>query len=317
MQVDAAPRLTLLYRGELSSCNYDCGYCPFAKRRDSAAILERDAAALHRFSQWVGQQRDLRLNILFTPWGEGLVRRYYRETLVRLSWLPQVERVAIQTNLATMPSWTAAAAPGKLSLWCTYHPEQTTRARFLRRVGQLQALGVAHSIGMVGIRRFFPEIAALREALPASTYLWINAYHDEGPGYYRPEESNWLTGIDPWFDFNLSPRPSLGAPCQAGETALSVDGSGNIRRCHFVPTRYGNIYDAGWRAALQARVCPNTACDCYIGYMQRDDLPFHHEFGTGTPGRLPAGFQWLPPADWQAQCSALTAPQRLVTTAVL
>ena len=27
--------LSILYRGPLSSCNYACGYCPFAKRRAS------------------------------------------------------------------------------------------------------------------------------------------------------------------------------------------------------------------------------------------------------------------------------------------
>src|SRR5439155_13329710 len=45
--------LSLLYRGPLSSCNYDCGYCPFAKRRETAAELARDRTALGRFVDWV------------------------------------------------------------------------------------------------------------------------------------------------------------------------------------------------------------------------------------------------------------------------
>ena len=68
------PRWNILYRGPLSSCNYACGYCPFAKRRDTRAALARDAADLARFVDWVrGQRRALR--VLFTPWGEALVRR--------------------------------------------------------------------------------------------------------------------------------------------------------------------------------------------------------------------------------------------------
>ena len=38
--------LSLLYRGPLASCNYDCPYCPFAKRRDSPQLLRADRAAL-------------------------------------------------------------------------------------------------------------------------------------------------------------------------------------------------------------------------------------------------------------------------------
>ena len=45
--------LTILYRGPLASCNYDCAYCPFAKRRESAAELAADRRALERFVDWV------------------------------------------------------------------------------------------------------------------------------------------------------------------------------------------------------------------------------------------------------------------------
>ncbi|GAA2645559.1 hypothetical protein GCM10009864_04710 [Streptomyces lunalinharesii] len=48
---------------------------------------------------WAAQQTDDRLSVLFTPWGEGLVRSWYRRALVELSRLPHVRRVAIQTNL--------------------------------------------------------------------------------------------------------------------------------------------------------------------------------------------------------------------------
>ena len=40
------------------------------------------------------------VGVLFTPWGEALVRKGYRDALVELSHLPHVDRVAIQTNLS-------------------------------------------------------------------------------------------------------------------------------------------------------------------------------------------------------------------------
>ncbi|MBK3631322.1 radical SAM protein, partial [Streptomyces sp. MBT49] len=62
--------LTLLYRGPLASCDYDCPYCPFAKRRDSTELLRADRAALERFTRWAADRTDDRLCLLFTPWGE-------------------------------------------------------------------------------------------------------------------------------------------------------------------------------------------------------------------------------------------------------
>jgi biotin synthase-like enzyme len=37
--------LSVLYRGPLSSCNYDCHYCPFAKHHETSAELRRDREA--------------------------------------------------------------------------------------------------------------------------------------------------------------------------------------------------------------------------------------------------------------------------------
>lgn len=254
--------LTLLYRGVLASCNYDCHYCPFAKRKDSRETLARDAADLQRFTSWLQAQPDIDFNLLFTPWGEALTRRHYREAITTLSHLPNIRRVAVQTNLSTPTSWLQACQPDKVSLWCTFHPGETSRSRFLRRIAELRALGVHHSVGMVAKREFFAEINALRMALPADTYLWLNAYHDEGPHYYPPGDADWLTGIDPWFSFNLQPARSLGAPCQAGKSALSIDGDGNIKRCHFIDRHYGNLYDDNWRQILHpppAAMPPATA----------------------------------------------------------
>src|SRR4051812_7290966 len=72
--VRMALKLRILYRGPLSSCNYDCRYCPFAKRHETAAELGRDRGALQRFVAWLSQQFDVRFSILFTPWGEALTR---------------------------------------------------------------------------------------------------------------------------------------------------------------------------------------------------------------------------------------------------
>ncbi|MEU4084087.1 STM4011 family radical SAM protein [Streptomyces aureus] len=276
--------LTILYRGPLASCDYDCPYCPFAKRRDSTEQLRADRAALERFTAWAGEQRGDRLSVLFTPWGEGLVRSWYRRALVELSQLPHVERVAIQTNLSCRTDWLEEADRDTVALWCTYHPGQTPHERFVAKTRQLGELGVRFSVGVVGLPEHREPARRLRAELPEHVYLWVNAA--EGHTYSDEQAAEW-TALDPLFPFSRHPHRSAGLPCRTGESVISVDGDGTVRRCHFVPTEIGRLYDGSYRAALVPRPCPLAACDCHIGYVHLETLPLYDVFAGGVLERVP------------------------------
>ncbi|MFC9972890.1 STM4011 family radical SAM protein [Spirillospora sp. NPDC127200] len=275
--------LTILYRGPLASCDYDCPYCPFAKRRDTPDQLRADRAALERFTAWVAAQ-DHPVSVLFTPWGEGLVRSWYRRALVELSHLPHVERVAIQTNLSARTAWTADADPSRLALWVTYHPGQVPYERFLAKTGELASRGVRFSVGIVGQPEHLEAARRLRADLPAGTYLWVNAA--EGRTYTDAEAAEW-TAVDPHFHYSRHPHPSRGLPCRTGDTVVSVDGEGTVRRCHFVPAKLGNLYDGTFRKALRPRPCPIDVCDCHIGYVHLEPTGLYDVFTNGVLERIP------------------------------
>ncbi|WP_309236786.1 STM4011 family radical SAM protein [Micromonospora sp. S-DT3-3-22] len=286
-RADVGAELAVLYRGPLASCNYDCPYCPFAKRVDPPELLRADRAALERFAGWVAATTDRRLSVLFTPWGEGLTRSWYRDAMVALSHLPHVDRVVIQTNLAARVDWLADADRTTAALWTTYHPGQVTRERFLARCARLSELGVRYSVGVVGLPEHLAEARALRAALPAQVYLWVNAA--DGHRYTAGQEAAW-TALDPLFGWSVRPHPSLGRPCHAGETAISVAGDGTVRRCHFRPTPIGNLYDGSWRAALKPRACDAALCDCHIGYVHLKPLGLRDVFAGGLLERIPAAW---------------------------
>jgi hypothetical protein len=277
--------LTLLYRGPLASCDYDCPYCPFAKRRDSPGQLRADRAALGRFADWARQQRGDRLSLLFTPWGEGLVRSWYRDTLAGLSHERHIQRVAIQTNLSCRTDWLADADPDTLALWCTYHPGQTPYDRFLRKTREVAGHGVRFSVGVVGLPEHLADARRLRAALPGHVYLWVNAA--EGHIYTDAEAEEW-TALDPLFAYSRHPHRSAGLPCRTGESVISVDGDGTVRRCHFVRAELGNLYDGSYRTALAPRPCPLAVCDCHIGYVHLETLPLYDVFAGGVLERIPA-----------------------------
>jgi MoaA/NifB/PqqE/SkfB family radical SAM enzyme len=276
--------LTVLYRGPLASCDYDCPYCPFAKRRDSTAQLRADRAALERFARWAANSED-DLSLLFTPWGEGLVRSWYRRTLTELSRLSHVRRVAIQTNLSCRTGWLAEADLDTLALWCTYHPGQTPYDRFLHKCRDLADRGVRFSVGVVGLPAHLAAARRLREDLPPHVYLWANAA--EGHTYADAEADDW-TALDPLFPYSRHPHRSAGLPCRTGESVISVDGAGTVRRCHFVRDELGNLYEGSYRAALLPRACPLAVCDCHIGYVHLESLPLYDVFAGGVLERVPA-----------------------------
>ncbi|GLW66685.1 hypothetical protein Arub01_49290 [Actinomadura rubrobrunea] len=282
---DATPmdHLTILYRGPLASCDYDCPYCPFAKRRDTPAQLRADRAALERFVSWVSEQTHP-VSVLFTPWGEGLVRSWYRRALVDLSHMPHVVRAAVQTNLSHRVGWTADADLSRLALWTTYHPGQVPSERFLDRCRELLQYGVRFSVGVVGLPEHLDAARRLRAALPDHVYLWVNAA--EGRAYTDEEAAAW-TELDPLFSYSRYPHRSRGLPCRTGHSVISVDGDGTVRRCHFVPAVLGNLYDGTFRHNLTPRPCPLDYCDCHIGYVHLEPLGLYDVFAGGVLERIP------------------------------
>jgi hypothetical protein len=232
--------------------------------------------------------------VLFTPWGEGLVRSWYRRALVDLSHLPHIGRVAIQTNLSHRVDWTADADLSRLALWCTYHPGQVPYERFLGKCRDLAGRGVRFSVGIVGQPEHLVAARRLRTDLPDEVYLWVNAA--EGRTYTDAEAAAW-TELDPLFGLSRDPHPSRGLPCRTGETVISVDGEGTVRRCHFVPAVLGNLYDGSYLPALRPRPCPLEVCDCHIGYVHLEPLGLDDVFAGGVLERIPSA--WPAPA-WPA-----------------
>jgi MoaA/NifB/PqqE/SkfB family radical SAM enzyme len=287
----AALDLTILYRGPLSSCNYGCDYCPFAKHTETRDEHEVDRRALERFVDWVAARERDRIAVFFTPWGEALVRKRYQDALARLTHLPHLAKAAIQTNLSGRLEWVEACDKAKLGLWATYHPTQTRRERFLAKCLELDQRGVRFSVGMVGMKEHAAEIEAMRRELPDHIYLWVNAYKRR-PDYYTAEEVRRLTAIDPLFPINNQYHPSAGRACRTGHTVISVDGDGTMRRCHFIRTPLGNIYEPGFERALQPRPCTNETCGCHIGYVHMDELRQDQVFGAGVLERIPASRIW-------------------------
>jgi hypothetical protein len=277
---------SILYRGPLSSCNYACGYCPFAKTRNTRVELRDDARRLKRFTTWVGSRRE-EIGVLFTPWGEALVHRAYQKALCELSQLPNVHRAAIQTNLSCHLNWLTEANPAKLALWCTFHPGEVALGGFLDQCRVLDSHRIRYSVGIVGTKEALPVLEPLRAGLRPEIYVWVNAFK-RNPQYYSADEIDHLTRFDRLFPVNNQRHPSLGRACRTGHSVFSIDGNGDVRRCHFVKNVIGNIYESAFEKALYPRPCPAETCGCHIGYVHLEELGLEAVFGDGLLERIPS-----------------------------
>ena len=277
--------LTVLWRGSLASCNYGCGYCPFAKTTDSRDTLADDQRALERFESWA-ESRPYRVSILVTPWGEALIRKYYRNVMARLSWAENIDCTAIQTNLSCSIDWLAECNLAHIAFWTTYHPGETPRETFLGKVWRLEEMGARYSVGIVGLKDHISEIEALKKDLPDKAYLWVNAYK-RIPNYYSGDDLERLVTIDPLFAINNRTYETQGRMCHAGESVVSVLFDGTARRCHFLEQPLGNIYDSNFEKTLAPRACTAKQCRCHIGYSHLKDLDLRRLFGDGFLERRP------------------------------
>lgn len=277
--------LSILYRGPLSSCNYACAYCPFAKKHESDAEHAVDAAALERFVRWC-EGYGKRLRVFFTPWGEALTQRRYQDALARLTQLSHVEKAAVQTNLSARLDWLDACEPSKLGLWATYHPDQVQRSRFLAQCEVLRAKGVGFSVGVVGFPKAKDELLAVRAALPPDVYVWVNAVKSLADAY-TADDLAVFTRVDPLFPLNVKAHPSKGRACRGGETVISVDRDGTVRSCHFLRAPLGNLYAPDFEQVLKARPCSAETCGCHIGYVHLEYLGLDQVFGSGILERVP------------------------------
>jgi hypothetical protein len=285
--------LTLLYRGPLASCNFRCDYCSFSSRREVVDDLPADRAALRRLVDTVARRREHRVAVFFTPSGEALVHDWYQDAIIELTQLPQVTRVAIQTNLSGPLAWLARGDARRVGVWATYHPRHATRDAFLAQCAELRRRAVRFSVGVVGLPAFVDEIERLRAALPSDVYLWVNAARRD-PAADDPALVRRLTAIDPLFPFNLRPQSSRGRPCRCGQRVVAVDGAGAVRRCFFLPQIIGRLEEGFERAlSVEAAPCPAETCRCHIGYVHLVPLGLDRVFGDGVLERVPVEPIWL------------------------
>lgn len=284
-------KLRITYRGPLASCNYDCCYCPFAKTQDDVFTRRADSEAVARFTQWVASREGKdELDILFTPWGEALVRPWYRNALVALSQMPHVKNVVIQTNLSCRTDWLSEADKSSLSIWATFHPSQISLTDFAQKTQELDDLSVSYSVGIVGTKEHKSYAAELRAKLSPKTYLWVNAYKDESD-YYDVIDTDFFSDIDPWFELNLASYPSLGQTCNASVSSVSIDGDGNVMPCNFIKRPLGNIYREDISNILNpAFSCHLASCDCYIGYIHLNPPLVNASFSHHPFRRIPVAY---------------------------
>jgi MoaA/NifB/PqqE/SkfB family radical SAM enzyme len=285
-ELSMALDLSILYRGSLSSCNYGCEYCPFAKLTNTAAELAQDRAELDRFIDWIGTQGDRNFGILFTPWGEALIHRYYQAAIARLSQLSHVNKVAIQTNLSCNLDWVEDCNKQTLALWTTFHPTEVAIDRFIAQCHELDRRNVRYSVGIVGLREHRESAQILRQELAPAVYLWVNAYKRQ-VDYYTAADIEFFTQIDRLFPINNRVYYTLAKPCRTGESVISVDGAGTIRRCHFIADAIGNIYEPDFDRVLVPRNCSNRVCRCHIGYVHLPELNLYEVYSDGILARIP------------------------------
>lgn len=209
--------------------------------------VEKDKELLERFYQWIKNQTN-EISLFFTPYGEVLGKEYYWEYFAEFSKLQTVTKIGCQTNNSFSVDKVVSIFDGKngnrekLRLWCTYHPDMVTEEKFLENCRKLDREKIAYSVGIVAHDGVTDKIVSIREKLPSSVYVWLNAI--EGSSYqYTENELEQLQKIDPYFQNECMHIKADTKKCIAGEKAVFIEANGDYYACHISKRKIGNIYD--------------------------------------------------------------------------
>lgn len=274
---------TILYRGSLKSCNYQCSYCPFSKRRPTKKELETDQKQWLTFIRFFLKYAPVQpiRSLMVAPYGEALLYPWYWEGLARASACASIDAVGAQTNLSfpIQKSLSLFQRCGgqlhKLRLWATFHPEMTAVEEFSDRCKQIVGAGITLCAGAVGVPGQIACLQFLRKKLPEHIYLWVNKMDGLKRPYTKEEQDAFLQ-IDPYFLRELAPIPADDSKC---EGRLFVEGNGKLRAC--------NISPAFWPTQSQKPRCNRKICSCYLAYGGRDDFMNQILFGPYPLFRIP------------------------------
>lgn len=281
---------TIIYRGNLKSCNYRCSYCPFAKHRALPVEMEKDRENFARFCDSIEKRvQTFSIGAVFiAPYGEATIHRWYWEGLSRLAEIPEIDRVGLQTNLSFSVEERLKGFDfaHKLCIWATFHPEMTTVDEFVSKCHQLVKNNVMVCAGAVGVPENIPLLRELREKLSPVIYLWINKM-DGLKRNYRPGEIEAFAQLDPFFAYELK-HPD--AAVQMCADRCFVEADGKIHTCNISRTKGVNWYD-GSEEEIFEPVCSRKSCTCYLAYGGRADFPLRSIFGEYPIYRIPEKFR--------------------------
>ncbi len=281
---------TILYRGNLKSCNYRCSYCPFAKHRALPIEMEKDRRSFDRFCDSIEKRaQSFSIGAVFiTPYGEASIHRWYWEGLSLLAGIPEIDRVGMQTNLSfsVEECLKGFEFAHKLCIWATFHPEMTTVDEFVSKCHELVKNHVMVCAGAVGVPENIPLLRELREKLSPVIYLWINKM-DGLKRNYRPDEIEAFVQLDPFFTYELK-NPD--AAVQMCADRCFVEADGKIHTCNISRTKDMNWYDASEEEIFEP-VCSRKRCTCYLAYGGRADFALRNIFGEYPIYRIPEKFR--------------------------
>ncbi len=301
---------TILYRGNLKSCNYNCSYCPFSKHKPLKQELKRDRQNFQRFCKSVEKRAEENSigAVFVTPYGEASIHSWYWEGLAHLSGLSEIDRVGMQTNLSfslILPDGGRFAACSsnsvdnciayfdfcggkreKLCIWATFHPEMTDADTFVSKCHKLAAHHIRLCVGAVGVPENIPLLRKLREKLSKDIYFWINRMDGLRRNYSFDEIRAFLE-LDPFFEYELQKPAADVTMCQ---DRCFVEADGTIRTCNISRRTSVNWYDDGGSKLFEPR-CSQKSCSCYLAYGGRADFDLKHVFGSYPVFRIPKRFR--------------------------
>lgn len=291
---DRIPKNFLLIRLVATRfCNYRCPYCyvPMEKRENKKTMFSQ-----HDWNEWLQALKDnfydRSLEFYFTG-GEPLLVKDCVFLIKKLTELPHVIRIRIDSNLSVVENFLENVDSEKVRFLTAFHPTQISLDNYTAKVKEAQLRNMVEAVNFVASK----ENLLLLNISPHKLIkdfenigIFLNVSKDFHQGLskgwdYDPNYKRYIDMLQYPLDTYYMNFYSLtkGFLCGGGgRHYISINRHGQVFSCGGKIARtvgYGNIFDKTLNLPNNLHICKEDYCPSIISYSfssSNDFLPIDH-----------------------------------------
>ena len=255
------------YNGNPAQCNYSCPYCSYDQ--GSLQIGHHFQGAIESWHETLKKTFGRQHLVFYFGHGEPMLGKRWFDVVEMIGNEPNWEMRVISNISPPLKKLlnSKVAKEGRLNINASFHPTQTTKAKFLKKLLQCREYGIEVPIVYTLWPPFFKRFEDDFRVFDENNFLihvrrFKGVYNGKSyPEEYTEEERRFIAKYadDTTIKYMLSNEPTDGKPTWTSVDFMIMDNKGNVGYCDDYPTSmftFGNVFSGNVRLNIEPKAFP-------------------------------------------------------------